>query len=237
MDDIWERVSAILLSFIGKAADFLQELADAAGRKGLEVAAGAAGKLAALGARIAAVPLWISLPGALLAVGLVVCYLLRQRLYDRLLVYHLVWLTRRGFARRRVFVRRGAVRETMEAMARRLPLSGRFADIAVYEAHPDRYLVAYGRAGGLAEDARFYRRDLRAGLAAMGGDLIAYFHKNARMLHAEAELRALFAELDGLDPGFAANRPALGGEENKRAVSGKTPETARELALERVSAP
>ena len=237
MDDIWERVSAILLSFVGKAADYLLEIADAAGRKGLELGAWAAGKLAALGSKIAAVPLWISLPVAFLAIGLFVCYLFRQRLYDRLLVYHLVWLKRRGFARRRVIVRRGAVRETVEAMARRLPLSGRFVDVAVYEAHPDRYLVAYGLAGGLAEDARFYRRDLHAGLAAMGGDLIAYFHRNVRMLHAEAELRALFQELDGLDPAFAADRPALGGEANKRAVPGKTPETARELAPERASAP
>lgn len=232
MDDIGARLSAILLSFLGKAVDFVLELFDAAGRKALELGAGAAGKLEALGAKLAAVPLWVSLPGALLVVGALVCFALRQRLFDRVLVYHLVWLKRRGFARRRLVVRRGAVREIVEAMARQLPLPERFAAIAVYEAHPDRYLVAYGRAGGLAEDVRFYRRDLRSGLAAMGADLIAYFHRNARMLHAEAELRALFAELDALDPGFAACRPALGGEEHKRAVPGTTPETARELAVE-----
>lgn len=237
VDDIWERVSAVLLSFVGKAADFLLEIVDAAGRKALELGAGAAGTLEALGARITAVPLWIMLPGLLLVVGLLVCYILRQRLFDRVLVYHLVWLRRRGFARQRLAVARGAVRETVEAMARRLPLPRRFAAIALYEVHPDRYLVAYGLAAGAAEDARFYRRDLRAGLAAMGGDIIAYFHKNARMLHPDAELRALFTVLDGLDPGFAACRPALGGEEKERTASGKSPQTARELALESVSAP
>ena len=237
MDDIGARLSAVLLSFLGKTADFALELFEAAERKALELGAVAAGKLEALGAKIAAVPLWISLPGALLAVGLVVCYALRQRLYDRLLVYHLVWLTRRGYARQRLLVRRGAVRETVEAMARLVPLPQRFAAVAVYAVHPDRYLVAYGLAAGAAEDARFYRRDLRAGLAAMGGDIIAYFHKNARMLHPDAELRALFTVLDGLDPGFAACRPSLGGEEKERAVSGKSPETARELALDNVGAP
>ncbi|WP_343039514.1 hypothetical protein [Solidesulfovibrio aerotolerans] len=237
VDDIWERVSAVLLAFVGKAADFLLELGDAAGRKALELGAGAAGKLEALGARIAAVPLWIVLPGGLLVVGLLVCYILRQRLYDRVLVYHLVWLKRRGFARQRLTVARGAVRETVEAMARRVPLPRRFAAIALYEVHPDRYLVAYGPAGGVAEDVRFYRRDLRAGLAAMGNDIIDYFHKNARMLHADAELRALFIVLDDLDPGFAACRAALGGEEKKRTASGTSPQTVRELALERAGTP
>ena len=231
MDDILARLGAVLLSYLGKTADVVTELFDAAGRKALEMGAVVAGKLEALGAKIAAVPLWLSLPGALLAVGLFVCYLLRQRLYDRVLVYHLIWVRRRGFARQRFLVRRGAVRETVEAMARRVALPPRFAAIAVYEVHPDHYLVAFGAAGETFEAVRLYRRDLRSGLAAMGADLIAYYHKNVRMLHADAELRALFAVLDGRDPEFAAQRPALGGERAKRAVPGITPETAPALCL------
>ena len=231
MDDILARLGAVLLSYLGKTADVVTELFHAAGRKALEIGAGVAGKLEALGAKIAAVPLWLSLPLAFVAVGLVACYLLRQRLYDRVLVYHLIWVRRRGFFRQRFFVRRGAVRETVEAMARQVELPLRFAAIAVYDVHPDHYLVAFGVAGGSAEDVRLYRRDLRSGLAAMGTDLIAYFHKNVRMLHADAELRALFAVLDGRDPEFAAQRPALGGEATKRAAPGINPETARELHL------
>ncbi|OLN26281.1 hypothetical protein DVDV_2780 [Desulfovibrio sp. DV] len=231
MDDILARLGAVLLSYLGKTADVVTELFHAAGRKALELGAGVAGKLEALGAKIAAVPLWLSLPLAFAAVGLVVCYLLRQRLYDRVLVYHLIWVRRRGFSRQRFSVRRGAVRETVEAMARRVELPLRFAAVAVYDVHPDHYLVAFGVAGGSAEDVRQYRRDLRSGLAAMGTDLIAYFQKNVRMLHADAELRALFAVLDGRDPEFAAQRPALGGEAKKRAVPGVAPETARALHL------
>ncbi|MHC1788005.1 hypothetical protein [Solidesulfovibrio sp.] len=231
MEDILERLSDVLLSFVGKTADFLLELLDAAGRKALELGAGAAGKIEVLAAKIAAIPVWLSLPGALVVVALLACYALRQRLYDRVLVYHLVWVRRRGFTRQQFAVRRGAVRETVEAMARRLPLPVRFAGIAVYEAHPDRYLVAYGQeASGLAQDVRIYRRDRRAGLAAMGADIIAYFHKNARMLHPASELRALFDRLDAVDPAFAACRPLLGGEAGERAASNSPSETARSLS-------
>ena len=227
MEDIQARLIAVMLSFLGKAADVAMEVLDAAGRKALELAAGVAGALEALGAKIAAVPLWLSLPSALVMLGLLGCYVFRQRLYDRVLVYHLVWVRRQGFSRQRFAVVRGAVRETVEAMARPVDLPRRFAAIAVYEVHPDRYLVAFGPVGGAAEDVRLYRRDLRSGLSAMGADIITYFHKNARMLHADAELRALFAVLDAADPAFAAQRPALGGEQASRAVPGGLPETAR----------
>jgi len=235
VDDILAHLEAALWAFLGKAADFCLHLGELAGRKALELLAVVAGWLDILAAKLAAVPLWISLPGALLLLGLVVCYALRQRLYDRVLVYHLVWLRRKGYSRQVFQVRRGAVRETFAAMARRVPLPPRFAGIALYEAEPDRYLVAYGRAAGIVEDARTYRRDLRAGLAAMGEDLTRYFRANVRMLHADSELRALFAVLDAFDPDFGVCRPALPGEVEKKAARGQA-RTAHETGSGRSTA-
>lgn len=218
MDDLVSHLEAALWAFLGKAADFCRDVLDAAGRKALELAALLAGWINALAAKVAAVPLWLSIPGGLLLAGLVGCYLLRQRLYDRVLVYYDIWLRREGFARTVFHVHRGAVREEFQVMARRVELPARFSGVAVYEAVPDRYAVAYGPAGDVAEDVRFYRRDRRAGLAAMGEDLTRHFRANVRMLHADGELRALFAVLDGRDPDFAACRPGLPGEAEKKAV-------------------
>ncbi|HML55492.1 MAG TPA: hypothetical protein PKC79_15465 [Solidesulfovibrio magneticus] len=212
MDDIVDRLYAVLLSFLGKVADVFVELLDAAGRKALEIGAGLAGRLEAVGAKLAAVPLWVSLPLAVLCLGAVAAYFLRQRLYDRVLVYHLVWLTRRGFARRRFVARRGASREEREYMARAVPLPERFGEVAIFEVHPDKYLTLFGPVGDTAEGMRLYRRDLRSGLYAMGSDIIQAYRANQRMLHADGELRALFAVLDAADPVFAANRPRLPGE-------------------------
>lgn|GEM_PF-2181949 len=230
MDDIWGHLEAALWAFLGKAAGFCLELATAGGRKALELAALAAGRLDALAARIGSLSPWLAIPLAVVLAALVVCYLMRQRLYDRVLVYHLTWLTRRGFSRRRLSVRRGAVRRSWQAMARPVPLPQRFGDVALYEVEPDRYAVAYGLAGGWCEDVRTYRRDLRTGLMAMGADLTAYFRVRVRMLHADAELRALFAVLDAFDPAFAACRPRLPGEAEKKAASDVWSETAHDAA-------
>jgi hypothetical protein len=232
MDDLLGHLQVALWSFLGKAADFCLELLIAAGRKALELTGGLAGYIEALAARLAAVPLWLSLPAAALLLALVVCYLLRQRLYDRVLVYHLVWLRRQGFSRQTFRVRRGAVRKSRTAMARRIELPARFATIAIYEVHPDHYAVAYGQTAGLAEDVRFYRRDLRAGLLAMAEDLMAFFRETIRLLHADSELRALFVVLDARDPGFRACRPLLPGEVGKRAAPDQAG-TARETAFGR----
>lgn len=235
MDDMVSHLEAALWAFLGKAADFCLHLGELAVRKALLLLAVVAGWLNILAAKLAAVPLWVSLPGAFLLLGLVVCYALRQRLYDHVLVYHLVWLRRKGYSKQVLHVRRGAVRETLVAMARRLPLPPRFIGIAIYEAEPDRYLVAYGRAAGVVEDARTYRRDLRAGLAAMGEDLIRYFRANVRMLHADSELRALFAVLDAYDPNFEACRPALPGEDEKKRPRGQA-RTAHATGTDRSTA-
>jgi len=212
MDDLLDHLGTALWSFLDKAAAFGLELLAAAGRKLLEGTAALAGRLDGWAAKVAAVPLWISLPVGLCLLALVGGWLVRQQLYDRILIYHLFWLRRRGFARQTFVVRRGAVRQTHQAMARRVALPARFGEIAVYEVVPDRYGVAYGRVAGLVEDVRFYRRDLHAGLRAMGSDLMAYYRANARLLHADAEVRALFAILDVRDRAFAANRPLLPGE-------------------------
>ncbi|WP_428566607.1 MAG: hypothetical protein ACP59X_06530 [Solidesulfovibrio sp. DCME] len=220
MDDLVSHLEAALWSFLGKAADFCLEAAAAAGRKAVELAAVVAGWVNALAAKVAAVPLWLSIPGGLLLAGLVAAYLLRQRLYDRLLVYHDIFLKRQGFAPRRLTVRRGAVREERLVMAREVPLPRRFAGIAVFEAVPGLYAVAYDLADGTAREVRLYRRDRRAGLGAMGEDLVRHFRANVRMLHADGELRALFAILDARDADFAASRPALPGEADKPAARG-----------------
>ncbi|EHJ46266.1 hypothetical protein DFW101_0249 [Solidesulfovibrio carbinoliphilus subsp. oakridgensis] len=215
MEDVLAHLDTILWALAGKAADFCLNVAILAGRQALDWALAVAGWIGILAAKVAAVPLWVSVPGAVLLVGLGVCYALRQRLYDRVLVYHLVWLRRQGYGKQVFQVRRGAVRKTVAAMARPVPLPDRFETLAVYEAVADRYLVAYGLCGqatGVAEGVRTYRRDRRAGLAAMGADLIRHFRANVRLLHADSELRALFAVLDAVDPDFAACRPALPGE-------------------------
>jgi hypothetical protein len=232
VDDIFDRLYAVLLSFLGKTADVVAEIMDAAGRKALEIGASAAGKIEVLAAKMAAVPLWVSLPAGLVCAAVVAAYFMRQRLYDRVLVYHLVWLKRRGYARRRFTVRRGAVHESLEVMARPVALPGRFAALALFEVHPDRYLVVYGPGAEAAEAMGLYRRDTRAGLSGMGSDIIVYFRKNSRMLHADSELRALFAALDAHDPAFAANRPLLPGEPSGRAACGMEPQAARKLALD-----
>lgn len=212
MDDMWGQLQGAFWALIDKLGTFCGEALDAAGRKGLELLASLADALDRLAAKLAAVPWWISLPALLLLLSGWLTYLFRQRLYDRVLVYHSVWLKRQGFARHVFTVRRGAVRETREAMARRVPLSDRFPTVALYEVHPARYAVAYGPAGDWLEDWRLYRRDRRAGLRAMGEDLMGYFRVNVRLLHADSELRALFAELDAVDADFAACRPLLPGE-------------------------
>lgn len=222
VDDILAHLEVALRSFLGKAVAFCIHLAGLALRQAVEWAAVAAAWLEGLAAGIAAAPWWVTAPGALLALGLAAGYLLRQRLYDNVLVYRLPWLRRRGFSRQAFRVRRGAVRETFAAMARPVPLPSRFSGIAVFEAVPDRYLVAFGPASGAAEDVRTYRRDRRAGLAAMGRDLIEHFRANVRLLRADGELRALFAFLDARDPDFAACRPALPGEVVKKAAREET---------------
>ena len=226
MDDILGHLETALWSFLGKAADFCLELAGAAGRKGLELAAVAAGWIAALAAKIAAVPLWLSLPVAVFVLALVAVYLLRQRLYDRVLVYHLVWLRRRGYGRQTFRVRRGAVRQTRQFMARPVPLPGRFSGIAVYEVESGQYGVAYGVAGGFVEDVRLYRRDLRAGLRAMGEDVAAYFRANVRMLRADSELRAFFCRARRPGPGFRGQpggAPRRGGKNGRSRIDPRPP--------------
>lgn len=218
MDDLVSHLEAAGWALLDKATDFCLHVLDAAWHKVLELAAAAAGGVNALAARLAAVPLWLSIPGVLLLVGLVTCYLLRQRLYDRLLVYYDIWLRRQGFARTVFHVRRGAVRQEHQVMARRVPLPPRFAGVALYEVVPDRYAVAFGPVGGVVEEVRFYRRDRRAGLVAMGEDLVRHFRATVRMLHADGELRALFVLLDARDADFAACRPSLPGESDKKAV-------------------
>lgn len=221
MDDFLGHLEAAFWAFLGKLGAFCLEVLDAAGRKAVALLVRAADLVDGLAARLAAVPWWIAVPGLLLLVGLFAAYVFRQRLYDRVLVYHLVWLRKRGFGRQVFHIRRGAVRETRQAMARRVPLSGRFPAIAVYEVHPERYAVTFGTSGDTVEELRLYRRDLRAGLAAMAADLTAYYRANVRMLHADSEVRALFAELDAFDPDFAASRPPLPGEV-RRPESGIT---------------
>jgi hypothetical protein len=217
MDDIVGHLETAFWTLMDKLGAFGREALEAAGRKAVELLAKAADLVDKLAAKLATVPLWISIPLVLILTAAWLAYAFRQRLYDRVLVYHLVWLQRRGFSRHEFTVRRGAVRETRQAMARPLPVAGRFASVSFYEVHPDRYAVAYGGAADWLEDLRFYRRDRRAGLQALGADLTAYFRANVRMLHADSELRALFAELDALDPDFAACRPLLPGERRRQA--------------------
>lgn len=212
MDDILEHAGDICQAALDKLSAFCLDALAAAGRTLMALLAWLADGVNRLATALAAVPLWISIPATVLLFALALAYLFRQRLYDRVLVYHLVWLQRQGFSRHVFHVRRGAVRETRQAMARPLPLSGRFRSIAVYEAHPDRYAVAFGPDGETIEDLRLYRRDLRRGLAAMADDLTAYYRANVRLMRADSELRALFHELDAHDPDFAAARPALPGE-------------------------
>ena len=221
MDDaLLEHLKAALLAFLGKAVDFCLGLLEKALSRILDAAVSLAGAVEGLAAKIATVPLWITIPAGLVLAACVVGYAVRQRLYDRLLVYGDVWLLREGFRRRVFWVRRGAVRRRVTAMARRAPLPERFAAIALYEAAPDRYVVAYGPVGDTAQEVRFYRRDRRAGLFAMGEDLIRHFRATVRMLRPDGELRALFDFLDALDPDFAACRPGLPGESRPEARHG-----------------
>lgn len=212
MDDLIAHLDVAFWALMDKLGNFLREAVEAAGRKAAELLGALAELVNRLAAWVAAIPWWVSVPLALLVVVAVAAYLFRQRLYDRVLVYHLVWLRKQGFSRHDFTVRRGAVRRVHTAMARRVALPERFAAIAVYEVHPDRYGVAYGALDAELEDWRLYRRDLRAGLAAMGAAITAYFRANVRLLHADSELRALFAELDAVDADFAACRPLLPGE-------------------------
>jgi len=222
MDDLLGHLDTIFWAFLGRLATFFLEATDAANRKAVELLSRLADAVNRLAAKLAAVPLWVSLPAMLLLIGLAAAYVFRQRLYDRVLVYHLVWLRKQGFSRHVFRICRGAVRETRQAMARQVPLSGRFRSIAVYEVQPDRYAVAFGVDGEVLEDLRLYRRDLRTGLAAMAADLTAYYRANVRLLHADSEVRALFALLDAADPDFAAARPALPGEVKPEEDSGIT---------------
>lgn len=217
MDDILGHMEIAFWALWEKIVAFCAQLLDAALHKAVELLALAAGGVERLAAKLAAVPLWMSLSGAVLFLALCVAYALRQRLYDRLLIYHLFWLKFRGFSRHVFHVRRGAVRESRQAMARPVPLSGRSPFLAVYEAHPEYYIVAYGVAGDQMEDVRVYRRDRRAGIRAMADDLAAYFRATVRMLHADVEVRAFFAELDAFDPVFAAWRSSLPGEDREPA--------------------
>ena len=82
---------------------------------------------------------------------------------------------------------------------------------------------------------RLYRRDLRSGLYAMGSDIIQAYRANQRMLHADGELRALFAVLDAADPAFAANRPRLPGEGPAGKGTGRAVRVASTKSAESVS--
>lgn len=212
MDDLFAQLDVAFWALMDKLGNFLREALAAAGKKAAELLGDLAELINRLAAFVATIPWWVSVLLAVVFVGGWAAYCFRQRLYDRVLVYHLVWLTRQGFSRHRFCVRRGAVQGTHEAMARPVPLPERFPAVALYEIHPDRYGLAYGGAGADLEDWRVYRRDRRAGLAAMGADLIAFFRANVRLLHADSELRALFAVLDARDADFAACRPLLPGE-------------------------
>lgn len=213
MDDLLAHLDVAFWALMDKLGTFCREALEAAGRKAAELLGALADLVNRLAAKLAAVPLWVSIPLVLLLAGAWLAYCFRQRLYDRVLVYHLVWLKKQGFSRQVFTVHRGATTRTHEAMARRVPLPERFPAIAVYEVVPDRYGVAYGAPDADLEDFRLYRRDLRAGLFAMGADLITFFRVNVRLLHADSELRALFAALDARDADFAAFRPLLPGEE------------------------
>ena len=213
MDEaLLQHLQDALWMYLGKAGDFCLALLEKALGKILDAAAALAGWLERLAAGIAALPLWLTIPGGLLLVAFFVGYVLRQKLYDRVLIYYDVWLRREGYGRQEFTVHRGAVRQRRTLMVRRVPLPERFDSVAVYAAAPDRYAVAYGPVAGTAEAVRLYRRDTRAGLAAMGEDLIRHFRANVRMLRADGELRALFAVLDAADPAFALCRPRLPGE-------------------------
>ncbi|EFL49843.1 conserved hypothetical protein [Solidesulfovibrio fructosivorans JJ]] len=227
MDDaLLQHLKAALWGYMGKAADFCLGLLEAALGKLLDAAVALAGWTEHVLARIAALPLWITVPAALAVIALATAYAMRQKLYDRLLLYYDVWLLREGYRRRTLTVRRGAVRRRRVLMARPVALPERFDAVALYEAAPDRYAVAYDPVGEAAEDVRLYRRDRRAGLRAMGEDLIRHFRANVRMLRADGELRALFAVLDARDPDFAASRPTLPGEDvekrGKKSARGET---------------
>ncbi|UJX39591.1 hypothetical protein K9F62_12720 [Desulfovibrio sp. JY] len=214
MDDaLLQHLKVALLGYLGKAVDFCLGLLEAALGRLLDAAAALAGWTEHLLARIAAMPLWITIPAALALIALATAYAMRQKLYDRLLLYYDVWLLREGYRRLTFSVRRGAVRLRRVLMARPVALPDRFDAVALYEAAPDRYAVAYGPVDGTAEDVRLYRRDRRAGLRDMGEDLIRHFRANVHMLRADGELRALFAVLDARDQDFAACRPVLPGEE------------------------
>jgi len=212
MDDILDRAGTICWAVLDRLGAFLLQALDAAGRTAVKLLAALADMVNRFAAWLAALSLRVSIPAALLLIALTVAYLFRQRLYDRVLVYHLVWLQKQGFSRHVFRICRGAQRETRQAMARPVPLPGRFGAIALYEVHPDRYAVAFGPDGETVEDLRFYRRDLRTGLAALADDVTAYYRANVRLLRADSELRALFDDLDARDPDFAAARPALPGE-------------------------
>lgn len=212
MDELLSHWDTLLWALAGKVVGFCLTLLAAAWRNTLQLLAVMAGWVNALAARLAQLPPWLTVSVAGVLVLATVCYLLRQRLYDRILIYHLVWLRRQGFSRQRLLVRRGAVRETVQAMARRVPLPQRFLGLAVYEVHPDRYVVAYDMVDKVAREVRFYRRDRRDGLMNMGRDVTAYMRRSRRLLHADSELRGLFAVLDAFDPLFAQCRPLLPGE-------------------------
>ena len=116
MDDILGQAEAAFWVLWEKCVALGAQLLDAAWRKAVDLLALAAGVVERLAAKVAAVPLWVSLPVAALLLALCVAYALRQRLYDRLLVYHLFWLRHRGFSRHVFHIRRGAVRENRQAM-------------------------------------------------------------------------------------------------------------------------
>lgn len=206
------HVTDALWALTGKAVDFCLGLGQAALLRLLEALAWLAQAGRHLAAGFAALPLWLTIPSAVVLAVAVAGYVLRQKLYDRLLIYHDIWLRRQGYRRQEFTVRRGAVRQRLCLMARPVTLPERFRGLAVCEVAPDRYGVAFGLVGGIAEDFRLYRRDRRAGLVAMGTDLIRHFRANARLLHADGEARVLFALLDARDPYFAAWRPVLPGE-------------------------
>jgi len=151
MDDILDRAGTICWAVLDRLGAFLLQALDAAGRTAVKLLAALADMVNRFAAWLAALSLWVSIPAALLLIALTVAYLFRQRLYDRVLVYHLVWLQKQGFSRHVFRICRGAQRETRQAMARPVPLPGRFGAIALYEVHPDRY----------ARGVRSGRRDRR----------------------------------------------------------------------------
>lgn len=140
----------------------------------------------------------------LAGLALAALILFRQRVYDRWLVYNIHWLRFQGYGRVRFRVRRGLGERRVDIMGRAVPLPARFDGLAVYEALPDRYVVAYGLGrGGRAHDLRSYPRVGRAGYEAMRRDLTEHLRRESRFINPRVEIEALMAFLAAADERFA----------------------------------